>query len=241
MVIRELEDYAWFPPILRKFQVEIIGEIACRMKLYRCLNGDLHFLTNVRKDVVDLCSGSGMPAICLISSLQDTEIKLTCTDLYPQPAKPHLTGTYKSEVCNVLTLKPDHNSVYTMFNAFHHFTDFQKKQIIQRMLDQKSKFLFAEILEPNLFSLISVILASFVGTIIFTPFIEPFSWKRIVLTYLIPINVLTVLIDGIISVFRATDTQKLNVLFANDIQEGQIVIERIFCFPVFVTRIRSLY
>ena len=240
MAIKELEDYAWFPPVLRRFQVEIIGEIACRMKIYQCLANDLRSLTNVRKDVTDLCSGSGLPAICLVSSLRDADIKLTCTDLYPQP-KQHLTGTYKSEVCDVLALKPDQNIVYTMLNAFHHFTDLQKKQIIQRLLDQKSRFLFAEILEPGLLSLISVIFASFAGTIIFTPFIKPFSWKRIALTYLIPVNILTVLIDGIISVFRATDVQKLRTLFATEMLTGHIVVKRTFSFPVFVTSIRSLY
>ncbi len=241
MAIKELEDYAWFPPVLRRFQVEIIGEIACRMKVYSCLAADLRSLTNVRKEVTDLCSGSGLPAICLIRSLRDPDILLTCTDLYPQPPKQHLSGTYKSEMCDVLTLEPNSDSVYTMFNAFHHFTDFQKKQIIQRMLHQKSRFLFAEILEPGLLSLISVIFASLFGTIIFTPFIKPFSWKRIVLTYLIPANILTVLIDGIISVFRATNAQKLRKLFANEIKEGRIVVKRTFCFPVFVTSIRSLY
>lgn len=241
MAIKELEDYAWFPPVLRRFQVEIIGEIACRMKVYSCLAGDLRSLTNVRKGVTDLCSGSCLPAICIISSLRDPDIQLTCSDLYPQPPKQHLTGKYKSEACDVLTLEPDPDSVYTMFNAFHHFTDLQKKQIIQRMLHQKSRFLFAEILEPGLLSLISVIFASLFGTIIFTPFIKPFSWKRIVLTYLIPVNILTVLIDGIISVFRATDAQKLRKLFSNEIKEGRIIVKRTFSFPVFVTSIRSLY
>lgn len=240
MVIKELEDYAWFPPVLRRFQVEIIGEIACRMKIYSCLAGDLRSLTNDRKVVTDLCSGSGLPAICLIRSLRDPDIQLTCTDLYPQPPKHHTTGTYQSDACNVLTLEPDPNIVYTMFNAFHHFTDLQKKQIIERMLHQKSRFLFAEILEPGLLSLISVIVASLAGTIIFTPFIKPFSWKRIVLTYLIPVNILTVLIDGIISVFRATNDQILRTLFANEIKEGRVVVKRSFYFPVFVTSIRSL-
>lgn len=241
MAIKELEDYAWFPPVLRKFQVEIIGEIACRMKVYSCLVDDLSSLTNVRKEVTDLCSGSGLPALCLISELRDPDVKLTCTDLYPQPPKQHLTGKYKSEVCDVLTLEPDPDSVYTMFNAFHHFTDLQKKLIIQRMLHHKSRFLLAEILEPGLLSLLSVIIASLAGTFVFTPFIKPFSWKRIALTYLIPINLLTVLIDGIISVFRATNARKLRTLFTNEINDGQIIVKRTFCFPVFVTSIKSLY
>lgn len=241
MAIKELEDYAWFPPVLRRFQVEIIGEIACRMKVYSCLIGDLRSLTNVRKDVTDLCSGSGLPAICLVSALRDPDIQLTCTDLYPQPSKKHLAGKYKSEVCDVLTLEPDPDNVYTMFNAFHHFTDLQKKQIVQRMIQHKSRFLFAEILEPGLLSLLSVIIASLAGTIVFTPFIKPFSWKRIVLTYLIPVNILTVLIDGIISVFRATNAHKLRKLFAKEINDGQIIVKRTFCFPVFVTSIKSLH
>jgi hypothetical protein len=211
------------------------------MKVYSCLTGDLHSLTNVRKDVTDLCSGSGLPAICLISSLRDSDIKLTCTDLYPQPPKQHLTNKYKSEVCDVLTLEPDHNSVYTMFNAFHHFTDLQKKQIIQRMLHQKSRFLFAEILEPGMLSLITVAIASIGGTLLFTPLIKPFSWRRLLLTYIIPVNIMTVFIDGIISVFRATSAEKLQQLFARDIENRNISVQRKFNFPVFVTSIRSNY
>ena len=69
-----------------------------------------------------------------------------------------------------------------MFNAFHHFNDMEKKQIIEKMIATKRPFLFAEILQP---------------------FVKPFSLKRLLFTYFIPLNMITVLWDGIVSVIRA--------------------------------------
>jgi len=241
MVIRELEDFAWFPPLLRRFQGENIGENALRMRVYRAIVPPLRQLLSQSdaKSFTDLCSGSGLPAYGLLKEMQDKRYAVTCTDLYPQGHAPHANVTMHQESVDVLALLPEQNSVYTMLNAFHHFDDLQKKEIVHKMLHRKSSFLFAEILEPGIVSLMLVLLASIAGTLVFTPLIRPFSWQRLLLTYVLPVNVLTVLIDGILSVLRATDDRKLTKLFHEEILQGHVKVDRKFSFPVIITTIQS--
>jgi len=242
MVIRELEDYSWFPAVLRRFQVEIIGEIALRTRVYRTVVPALKELLSQKgaQSFTDLCSGSGLPAFGMYTSIQDRRMQVVCTDLYPQAHSIHANITMQQESVNVLTFLPEKDCVYTMLNAFHHFDDPQKKDIVGRMLHRKSGFLFAEILEPSIVSMIQVLLASIAGTLVFTPLIRPFSWQRLLLTYVLPINLLTVLIDGVLSVLRATDAKKLTTLFQEEISQGLVRVDRKFSFPVIITTIQSV-
>ncbi len=243
MQIKELEDYPWFPPLLRRFQTEIIGEIAVQVQAYKALRQPVgamirrHSLTRM----VDLCSGSGKPALALHKAVGMAEIPLFCTDLYPASLQPNPGYIVVHTPVDVLNLTCEKGVMYTMLNAFHHFDDKQKKAIIQQMIKQRACFVFAEILKPGVLSLLQVCVASVVGTLLFTPFIRPFSWLRLGLTYLLPINILTVLIDGILSVFRATNKTKLKKIFASEIENGQLDVVERFSFPVFITYIQSIY
>jgi hypothetical protein len=50
-------------------------------------------------------------------------------------------------------------------------------------------------------------LASTLGVWFLCPMIRPFEWKRLIFTYILPLNVLTVLIDGYISVFKSKSSK----------------------------------
>lgn len=243
LMIKELEDYPWFPALLRRFQTEIIGEIAARVQAYRSLRHYLEDMTSSHKitRIVDLCSGSGKPALAVHQSMTAVHVPLYCSDLYPQSLLPHPGYKILQQPVDVLSLSPEKGDLYTMYNAFHHFDDGQKKAIVQSMTQEKACFVFAEILQPGLFSLLQVLVASVFGTLAFTPFIRPFSWSRLVLTYILPVNLLTVLIDGILSVFRATSPKKLQALFEEEVQQGEVEILERFSFPVFVTILKSSY
>jgi hypothetical protein len=101
-----------------------------------------------------------------------------------------------------------------MFNAFHHFRDEEKLQIIQKIQFSGSEAFFVEILEPNLICLVKVFFTSTIGNLVLTPFIRPFSFRRLLLTYVLPVNLLTITLDGVVSVLKSRSVSQYKKLFA---------------------------
>ena len=80
MFLKELEDYPWFPPYLRKMQLEYVGWISVHLKLYQPILKLLQLFPS--NNWVDLASGSGWPAFYLQAN-SEYKIHYTLTDLYP--------------------------------------------------------------------------------------------------------------------------------------------------------------
>lgn len=212
-MIKELEDYDWFPSWLRRYQLDFIGAMVAWIHVYKPLIvviNDILIKYN-QKSVVDICSGSGLPAVYIHQHCSNINHTLL-TDKYPH-SKVNITGvSYAPTSIDVLNLEVTNSPVYTMYNAFHHFTDAQQVQIVQKFSEQKCNFLIVEMLSPGIISLVQVVIASTIGQLLFTPFIKPFSLGRILFTYIIPLNIFTVLIDGIISVFKSKSVKQYKTL-----------------------------
>lgn len=202
---KELEDYDWFPKILRQFQVEAIGYFVHILGLYKPVVSKVNELIHAHHitHMVDLCSGSGLPSLYIHKQLSH-KVKLLLTDKYPQ-AIPNLNQgiTYLNTPVDVLSVTIQPNTLYTMYNAFHHFTYAQKQSIITHFASCNAVLVIVEIVQPTIQHAISVILASTVLQLIVAPCIKPFSWLRLLYTYIIPINIITVLYDGVISVCKS--------------------------------------
>ncbi|MBK8623438.1 MAG: hypothetical protein IPN79_17170 [Saprospiraceae bacterium] len=203
--LKELEDFHWFPAILRKYQMELIGIMVSFFGFYR------HIALTIKKDirrhdigfVTDLCSGSGYPAVYVYNQLNMPHIKMTLTDKFPQQVALTPGIEYPDSPLDIRDVEPDQGTYYTLFNAFHHFEKREQQQLIQKILDRNSHLMIVEIVQPTLLNVILVTLASTLGVWLLCPFVRPFEFKRIVLTYLLPVNVLTVLIDGFISILKS--------------------------------------
>ena len=65
VIMRELEDYTWFPTILRKFQMDFIGFVVSRFNFYDVFIQHLINNNETPIPMYDLCSGSGEPAITI--------------------------------------------------------------------------------------------------------------------------------------------------------------------------------
>ncbi|MBK9254009.1 MAG: hypothetical protein IPM42_00830 [Saprospiraceae bacterium] len=241
MRLREIEDFHWFHPLLRKHQMEIIGILTDQLHIFRSIAGIIEekLRQNSLHKITDVCSGNGNPAIYIHTRLQNQLSATILTDLYPQETPFHTNIHYQKSPINILEIDPDKDRIYTMYNAFHHFTDSEKKVIVKNFCDQKSHFVFVEILRPDLFSLVQVIFASTIGVLVFTPFIRPFDWKRLFLTYILPVNIFTVLTDGIISVFKSSTKKSYQDLLKEYSDSDKIEITEIFSFPTFLVVIQS--
>jgi hypothetical protein len=203
--MKELEDSKYFPRVLRKCQLQYIGHLVIWLSFYK---GVQHVITSaiLKKNYlqwVDLCSGSTQPALHLYKKLLPN-IPISYTDKFP--IYEHVQQQ------DVLTMPVQENHFYTMFNSFHHFNNTTQKRILNTFATTTSGFLIAEVLEPTIGCFIKVLFASTIGMWLSTPFMKAISIWQIIFTYIIPINVFTVCIDGCISVYKALPQKRMQQL-----------------------------
>jgi hypothetical protein len=211
--LKELEDYSWFPEWLRNFQTDFIGYVADKSGIYCVFTQHLKMLSLPVRPMIDLCSGSGQPAIGIFKKSNCFEY-LLLTDKFPQKISIHENGIlYLQQSRDVKEMEFRDNVYYTMFNAFHHFTDEEKLTIVSEIRKSGSGAFFVEILEPGIFCFLKIVFITLIGSLLLTPFIKPFSFKRFFFTYLIPVNVFTIFVDGIISVFKSRSLNDYRKLF----------------------------
>ncbi|MEZ5012887.1 MAG: hypothetical protein R2794_01220 [Chitinophagales bacterium] len=210
--MKELEDQPWFPPLLRDFQTAFIGHVVAGFRVYD------PFVRYVREQeleiqpMFDLCSGSGEPARSMFEESAGFG-KLTLSDKFP-PRSAGNDPAYIAHSVDVLSMDFTAGTCYTMFNAFHHFSDAEKVQIVERVLQAGAKGFFVEILQPTLWCAVKVLFMTTAGCLLFTPFIRPFSWKRLFFTYILPVNILSITFDGMVSVCKVRSVKKYASLFA---------------------------
>jgi hypothetical protein len=125
------------------------------------------------------------------------------SDKYPDSSVKDDQVTYIKTSTDALALVPQPGVCYSMYNAFHHFSSGEQQALIRKMAANSNAFLFAEILQPGILTMIRIIFAATILQLFTAPFIKPFSLKRLFFTYVLPVNLLTVLYDGIISVSKS--------------------------------------
>lgn len=223
MFLKELEDYPWFPSNLRKMQLEYVGWISFQLKLYRpVLKEIIKFPSN---QWVDLASGSGWPALYLQKNASH-QIQYTLSDLYPDSVSNEVKKQVEveREPLNLIDFQPETGKQYSLFNAFHHFSSAQQKQLIKKMKEAKASCIIAEVLEPSLLSFIQVTLAAFIVQPLTAWAIRPFSILRMITTYLIPIQLVTVAWDGWLSVIKSKNINQYKELLSG-FNDNQYSIE----------------
>jgi hypothetical protein len=223
MFLKELEDYPWFPPYLRKMQLEYVGWISVHLKLYQPILKLLQgFPSN---NWIDLASGSGWPAFYLQAN-SENKIHYKLTDLYPTSFSNEVKKSiaFDDVSFNLLEFQPQAGMQYTMFNSFHHFNSAQQKAFIQKMKDAKSSCIITEVLEPTWLCFIQVTVAAFILQPLTAWAIKPFSFLRIFTTYLLPIQLITVAWDGWLSVFKSKTMDQYKSLF-NSLADNHCTID----------------
>lgn len=189
---------------MRRMQLEYIGWLVGFLRVYQPILPAMERLAQGKRQIHDLCSGSGRPAIYLSAHLNHHWV---LSDLYPQQVNDlPLTMTYLSEPSDVKALVAEKDTLYTMFNAFHHFSPEEQVKILSNL--SQSHFVVAEILKPSIFDFIKILLTTTLFQLISAPFQKPFSLKRLLFTWLIPLNLITVTWDGLVSVLRSIPEQR---------------------------------
>jgi hypothetical protein len=169
--------------------------------------------------VVDLCSGGGGPWLSSgwhSALAEHRPLKVILTDKFPSSVLSARLGQDAYVSCVDFsvdaTCVPDSlRGFRTIFSSFHHFPDVVAQNVLGDAVRGGDGFAMAEVTSRTLRAFATILLMPVFAWIL-TPFMRPFRWSRLVLTYLIPIIPLVVLWDGMVSCFRTRTPQELLAL-----------------------------
>ena len=221
--MKELEDHSWFPEFLRTEQSEFIGNMAVASGIFKPFIKHLKTSQKQSRILHDLCSGSGIPSRHIFHS-SDVFNSLILSDKFPANTSWSDTKIqYISASTDVLNMSFDKHYCYMMLNAYHHFNTEEQNDIIKRCEEADAELYIIEILEPTLTCLIKVILAGTAGVLLLSPFIGKMTWRKLLFTYIIPLNILTISIDGIISVFKSKSKNQFKNQIADFAKKTEVM------------------
>jgi hypothetical protein len=215
----ELEDQPWFPALIRNAgtaYLELMARLARHGEtvapiLLRALQG-AH-----ESRVVDLCSGGSGPlpsALAIIEKQEGTTLSATLTDLYPNRdafeaiSREHASVTARLESVDATRVPRDLKGLRTIFSGLHHFRPEKAKAILANAVDDRASIAVFEVVARHPLALIGMFFA-FLTTFLIIPFLRPFRWGWIPLTYLVPIIPFFIFWDGFVSCLRCYTQQEL--------------------------------
>jgi hypothetical protein len=215
----ELEDQPWLPSVIRDAgttYLEFAAKLAKQgQTVAPLLSEALH--RSSEEQIVDLCSGGSGPlpmALAAIEQSDDRVVNATLTDLYPKKNafkkitanNPAISARYDS--VDATAVPKDLPGLRTMFSGFHHFRPAQAERILQNAVDDRAPIAIVEFVSRHPLSLLGMLFAPLVSLFVI-PFLRPFRWVWIPLTYLIPIIPLFIGWDGFVSCLRCYSHQEL--------------------------------
>jgi len=217
----EFEDLTWFPNVIRVGGMDYLRYLLRATDVYEPMLPIISesLIQTNETTIIDLCSGGGGCVEKLFEGLSKNsaqKISFVLTDKFPnyeafKVIKARTAGcvnfaTFPVDVTNVPS---DLKGFRTIFSAIHHFRPDEVKNILQNAIDNNAPIGIFDGYEKNIGAIFSVILFSPLALLIFTPFFKPFSFSRLLFTYLIPIIPIYTVWDGCISILRMYKFQEL--------------------------------
>lgn len=219
----ELEDQPWFPSVLRDAGVAILrlaaertGQAAAiRPVIERALDN------SGEHQILDLCSGGGGPIVAIAEELgrAGREVHVTMTDRFPsESALARLRAEagwieYEPESIDATAVPAERPGLRTICNAFHHFRPAMATRILGGAIAAGRPIVVVEVLQRRWLALLGMMLLPF-ATLVSVPWLRPFRWSWLVLTYVVPLIPLFVMWDGTISTLRVYTRDELLALAA---------------------------
>jgi len=221
----ELHEQPWFPTFLRN---DVTDTLQYGFNLSQAYVPVAPLLLGALDStgsgaIVDLCSGAGGPWVGLARRIQwkTADAHILLTDKNPNPA-----AYANAQAGSTIPLESHHEPVdarhvpkelqgfRTMFTSFHHFPPHEARAIIQNAVGSREGIGIFEVPRRAPAAMLLMFLWC-LAPLLFTPFIRPFRWSRLLYTYLLPIIPLVLLFDGVVSCLRAYRPAELREMIEN--------------------------
>jgi len=218
----ELEDIEGFPKWIRDYGTDFLRYVCNLLHPFDVLEERVaHMMREMEVDqIVDLCSGGAGPLMDFINGLEKHGAllkKVTMTDKYPNiPAFAYTSKLSQGRIgysnasidaSNVPATLP---GLRTLFNSFHHFPPTLAKSILQNAVDRREPIVIAEFIERWL--ALPLLMGLGIFAYITAPFIKPFSIRRLLSFWVLPVVPLFIMWDGFVSCLRIYSPQELKEL-----------------------------
>ncbi len=217
----EFHELSWFPTQWRDLVTDFLSFFFRTFKPYVCVAPLLQQgLRGAATDhVVDLCSGAGAPVLSLLPTLETVDAapaSVTLTDLFPNVPAFRAAINAGGGVVACVETPVDATDVVsgleglrTLFTAFHHFPPREAERVLADAVRKGEGIAIFEYTERNLWlwTVPSLLIPLLVA--VSTPFIRPFSWRRLLWTYVVPVVPLVAMWDGLVSNFRSYTPEEL--------------------------------
>lgn len=218
----ELEDQPWLPRLVRDAGTAYL-ELAAR------LSGHAEAIVPVlrealeasgEREILDLCSGGTGPlpaALDQLAEISGIETSATLSDLYPnreafaRASQQHPRVTARLEPLDAAQVPAELPGLRTLFNGFHHFRPADARRILADAARRRRSILAVEVLARHPLAL-SVVVVAPILSLLALPFLRPFRWGWLPLTYLVPVIPLFIAWDGFVSCLRCYSPAELQQL-----------------------------
>jgi len=220
----EIHDQDWCPRTVRDAETGFLQFTIAATKPYAAMIPILATAlqrTDARH-VLDLCSGAAGPWLWLHPVLagQGVNVSVCLTDKWPNMegfdqagGLTHQAIRYHAQSVDATRVPGELPGFRTMFTAFHHFRPEQACAVLADAVQKREGIAVFEATHRSGLALLLTLLVPFM-VLVMTPFVRPFRWSRLALTYLIPVLPLVMLFDGLVSCLRTYSVQELRELAA---------------------------
>src|SRR5271163_2126751 len=224
----EIHEQSWCPSSVRNYVTDVLQFGFSLTEVYAPAAPLLQRVLDSTggRSIVDVCSGRGGPWLHLARRLQlkDSTIdrpgfQIVLTDKYPNvgalPKSPRCANQvtrYENSVDATLVPR-ELKGMRTMFTSFHHFAPEEARAILQNAVDSGEGIGIFEVTRRALPTIVMVTAWAFMLSAC-TLFIRPFSWSRLLWTYLVPIMPLVLIFDGVVSCLRTYRPEDLREMVA---------------------------
>ncbi len=220
----ELEDLDWVPGAIRDGGTDLLDHAFDRLGFYDGVAPKLVALLEATgaKRVVDLCSGGGGGTLHMWRKLRGTGLdhELVLSDRNPSEAaiaRVEQLGDpktrYRTEPVDAMTAGGELAGVRTMSGALHHFPPEAVRALIARIVERGEPLAFFDVAASPGLRRLPIVLAPlamsanmlflFIVSLLVVPFVRPFRFSRLLLTYVLPLIPALVAWDGTVSALRA--------------------------------------
>lgn len=215
---KEIHETEWCPEFFRDALTDFLSFFIRISAIYR--TAIRRILPRKPTVFIDLCSGRGQYAECFQIFLRRHAPGIRCsillTDRFPHRngfSSGELEIRYHPEGITAEEAIRKFDGTFLMFSALHHFPPEELKEMLRTAAKEGKTLAFFDYCTP--FPLLQypfLLLMTIPLVWICTPFLRPWSFRRFLWTYPLPVIPLLVLIDGVISRLKAYTREELNAL-----------------------------
>ena len=221
----ELHEQPWFPRFLRNDITDTLQYGLNASKAYASIAPLLQCALDSagNPSIVDLCSGGGGPWLDLVRRVKwDTkDFHVSFTDKYPNygafanaKIRSRIPIRFCKEPVDARDVPTELGGFRTMFTSFHHFPFDEARTILKNAVDARQGIGIFEITRRTPSAILLTVFWSFTP-FLFTLFVRPFRWSRLLFTYVVPIIPFVLLFDGVVSCLRTYQPVELREMTKN--------------------------